>query len=409
MPRGAMQIGLFAAGLAAAVALPNDIEDMDLQDLVRDPERMRQLVPPELMLRFGGGPEWEGQPEEERTAHLRDHLASDEGARHDRRLQWMWEDADEQAREDSLASAMPSDAVAVGGGCNDPLATNTGQPTPCTYDCADLTNEYFPAPQSQTTRCFLFDPATETWPEVAGQGVELLSMRQQRFETHTYIGREDGTNPPPSGLSFTMGEGRVCTNVTITTFMGMESREETVCLLDGEHEYNHTVTEEHSVEVVGYVESGVHDGAGGTTSFVVGECVDALIRVTTTSAGGSMTWSLDDDGHNGPWTFETSGAGVEVHESCMFDNEYTLTRQGGSSWQGFVEVVGFIHYHNTITIPNDENWIVQGVISPTTGLPAKLDGRLSSGTAHDLSHANIVLRHIRFTGQVAPLDMDPEL
>ena len=95
MPRGAMQIGLFAAGFAAAVALPNDIEDMDLQDLVRDPERMRQLVPPELMLRFGGGPEWEGQPEEERTARLRDHLASDEGARHDRRLQWMWEESDE--------------------------------------------------------------------------------------------------------------------------------------------------------------------------------------------------------------------------------------------------------------------------------------------------------------------------
>ena len=43
MPWGAMQIGLFAAGFAAAVALPNDIEDMDLQDLVRDPERMRQL------------------------------------------------------------------------------------------------------------------------------------------------------------------------------------------------------------------------------------------------------------------------------------------------------------------------------------------------------------------------------
>ena len=69
-------------------------------------------------------------------------------------------------------------------GRDDPLATNTGQPTPCTYDCADLQWEYFPAPQSQTTRCFLFDPATDTWPEVGGQGAELLSMREQRFETH---------------------------------------------------------------------------------------------------------------------------------------------------------------------------------------------------------------------------------
>ena len=33
---------------------------------------------------------------------------------------------------------------------------------------------------------------------------------------------------------------------------------EEVCLVDGEHEYNHTVAEEHSVEVVGYAESGVH-------------------------------------------------------------------------------------------------------------------------------------------------------
>merc|ERR1711969_498154 len=107
------------------------------------------------------------------------------------------------------------------------------------------------------------------------------------------------------------------------------SHEETVCLVDGEHEYNHTVTEEHTVEVVGYAESGVHDGAGGTTPFVIGECTDALIRVTTTSAGdSSTTWSLDDGGHNGPWTFEVpGGVGVEVFESCMFDNEFTLTLQ----------------------------------------------------------------------------------
>ena len=109
---------------------------------------------------------------------------------------------------------------------------------------------------------------------------------------------------------------------------------EELCLVDGEHEYNHTVAEEHSVEVVGYAESGLHDGAGGVTSFVIGECTDALIRVTTTSAGGSsMTWSLDDDGHNGPWMFEVpDGVGVEEFETCMFDNEFTLIRQGDSSW-----------------------------------------------------------------------------
>ena len=79
----------------------------------------------------------------------------------------------------------------------------------------------------------------------------------------------------------------------------------------------------------------------------------------------------------------------------MYDNDFTLTRQGGGSgWEGSVEVAGFIHYHNTITIPNDENWIVQGIVDPVSGLPSSLAGRLKSGTAVDRSHANIVLRHL---------------
>eukprot|EP01045_Picozoa_sp_COSAG04_P011836 COSAG04_NODE_775_length_10405_cov_20.166214_6_plen_1349_part_00 len=355
-------------------------------------------------------PIWANHSHAERTASLQHHHASRRSER--RRAQAMMGTnlfADDTAgeKESSLTTVLDPPTST----CDDPLATNTGQPTPCTYDCVDLQREYFPAPQPQTTRCFLFDPDTQTWPEVGGQGDELLSMRQQRFETHTYISVEDGTNPPPSGLSFTMGEGRACRDVTIKTFMGMESREEVVCLVDGEHEYNHTVTEEHSVEVVGYAESGVHTEAGGTTAFVIGSCTDALIRVTTTSASGSsMTWSLDDGGHNGPWTFETSGeVGVEVRESCMFDNEFTLTLQGGggSGWEGSVEVAGFIRYHNTITIPNDENWIVQGIVDPVSGLPSSLDARLKSGTAMDRSHANIVMRHLRISGQVAPLDVNP--
>eukprot|EP01045_Picozoa_sp_COSAG04_P017206 COSAG04_NODE_1505_length_6506_cov_4.798335_5_plen_972_part_00 len=367
----------------------------------------------EAFLRARGGrlePMWANHSHAERTANLLVHHASRRNER--RRAQAfaganLFADATAEEKDSSIVAVLDPPPST----CDDPLATNTDQPTPCTYDCADLQREYFPEPQSQTTRCFLFDPSTETWPEVGGEGAELLSMREQRFETHTYISVEDGTNPSPSGLSFTMGEGRVCRDVTIKTFMGMESHEETVCLVDGEHEYNHTVTEEHSVEVVGYAESGVHDGAGGTTSFVIGTCTDALIRVTTTSAGGgSMTWSLDDGGHNGPWTFETSGAmGVEEQESCMYDNDFALTLQGGGGlgWEGSVEVAGFIHYHNTITIPNDENWIVQGIVDPVSGLPSSLDGRLKSGSAVDRSHANIVLRHLRISGQVAPMDVNP--
>ena len=111
---------------------------------------------------------------------------------------------------------------------------------------------------------------------------------------------------------------------------------------------------------------------------MIGECVDALIRITTTSAGGeSVSWSLDDGGHNGPWLFDSVGA-VYEQETCMFDNDFTLTKLSApASWQGSVEVVGFIHYHNTITIPSDESWIVQGMIDPDSGLPVALDGKSS--------------------------------
>ena len=149
--------------------------------------------------------------------------------------------------------------------------------------------------------------------------------------------------------------------------------------------------------------------ACGTTPFAIGECTDALIRVTTTTASGSsITWSLDDGGHHGPWSFDAPDvSGVVEYETCMFDNEFTLTRQGGgSAWEGSVEVKGFIHYHNTITIPNDENWILQGRIDPASGLPSSLDARLKSGTAVDRSHANIILRHLRISGQMARVHLD---
>ena len=68
------------------------------------------------------------------------------------------------------------------------------------------------------------------------------------------------------------------------------------------------------------------------------------------------------------------------------------------------QVVGFIHYHNTITIPNDESWIVQGMVDPVSGLPASLNARFSSGNAFSRSHASIVLRQLRISNQKAPID-----
>eukprot|EP01045_Picozoa_sp_COSAG04_P002415 COSAG04_NODE_88_length_27314_cov_6.056476_10_plen_648_part_00 len=370
-----------------------------LHGLMQDPDRLRQLaydlLPAEVAARHSGAPEWTKQSEDERSALLQHHL----DGRHGRRLQWAFGDADAQAREDSLASAL-ADEVSPDAPCDDPLASNAGASAVCEYDCESLRQEYFPN-DSAAARCFLYDPSTQSWP------AELLDLRAQRLETKVFA---DGTNPQ-GDVEFTVGEGRTCTDITIVSSFDQGTHTEHVCLVDGQHEYNHTITDEHSVEVVGYAESGVHDGAGGQTSFVVGECTDVLIRVTTTSVGGgSNTWSLDDGGHHGPWTFETEGGvGVYERESCMFDNEFTVSRQGAASWQGSVEIVGFIRYRNTITIPNNENWIVQGATDPGTGLPVALDARLSSGTTLDRSHANIVLRHLRISGQTAPLDPHPEL
>jgi hypothetical protein len=360
-----------------------------------DLETARKLIPPELMARLSGPPRWSSQSHEERTAHLVRHIGTPVDNANKRRLQWRWEGSGTQARDDSLATVVVADGDGDESqlhGCTDPLASNTGTAeTSCTYDCTTLQQEFFPG---LLTRCFIYDTSTQTWP------AELLGMRQQRLETHTFVGQGAGTDlAPGAALAFTVGIGRSCQNVTIASTMidTQDTHMEVVCLVDGEHEYNHTVTTEHSVDVIGYAESGVHVGAGGTTSFVVGECTDALIRVTTTGAGDSpITWSLDDGGHNGPWTFDSSGGvGVHEHVMCMFDNEYTLTHQGpASSWQGSVEVVGFIQYHNTITIPNNENWIVQGNVDPVTGLPVLLDARLSSGTPLDRSHANIVVRYL---------------
>ena len=67
------------------------------------------------------------------------------------------------------------------------------------------------------------------------------------------------------------------------------------CLVDGEHEHEHVVTTLHSVDVVGYASSGLQTGVGNATNFVIGECTDAIIRVTTTSTDAStVTWTMND-------------------------------------------------------------------------------------------------------------------
>ena len=84
------------------------------------------------------GPAWEGQTHAERTAQLRLHFDQ----RRKRRMRRL------QATSTSSASADSSVAAALGPTgllCDDPLAVNTGQDLPCSYDCEDLRQEYFPA------------------------------------------------------------------------------------------------------------------------------------------------------------------------------------------------------------------------------------------------------------------------
>ena len=223
------------------------------------------------------------------------------------------------------------------------------------------------------------------------------------------------TSVCPSGLSIAVeahnsgwpGSGHAVTS----------TRTEVRCLMAGLHHHDHTVDDLHSVDVVGYTESGVHNESGGRTSFVVGDCTDMVIRVSTTSAGsGDVSWQIDDDGHNGPWNFVSpSGVGVWEHASCMFDNHFTVGRTdaAGDGWSGTIAVYSTVP-DNTIDIPVDESWILQG--TAIDGLPTILPARLTSGFAYQrpyhpdgyatgvMSHANLIIRYVRFSAQEATLD-----
>eukprot|EP01045_Picozoa_sp_COSAG04_P016982 COSAG04_NODE_1466_length_6601_cov_4.336973_1_plen_188_part_10 len=144
--------------------LPHD-EEMSKEEMAASFERF---------LRARGGrfePIWANHSHAERTANLQEHHANRRLARRRRRMQAMmgtnlFADATADEKDSSLVAALGPPAST----CDDPLATNNGQQTPCAYECADLQLEYFPEPQSQSTRCFHDAATTETWPEVGGQG-----------------------------------------------------------------------------------------------------------------------------------------------------------------------------------------------------------------------------------------------
>lgn len=279
-------------------------------------------------------------------------------------------------------------------------------------------------PSNTSHACWIYNTTAQAWP------ADLMSRKCTRLDSATIV---PPVNPATALVHFAVGAGRMCTNVTISIYdaSGASLGTEVQCVLGGYHTINHTTSGPHSLEVAGYV-SVNNTGAVGNTTIVVGECTNLLVRVHTTSvsAGAAVTFSVDDDGHNGPWSFTASSAellgGAFEYSSCMFDNNFTLTKQVSSSdgWVGTVSVVEWVP-DNTIYVPNNAKWIIQGA----TDLRRKADGsleaggygvpvyfdngdgsgaRLSSGTPNAISNASIVLRHLRLAGQYGTLDIYPE-
>eukprot|EP01043_Picozoa_sp_COSAG02_P025728 COSAG02_NODE_1456_length_12512_cov_17.368082_3_plen_1508_part_00 len=297
-----------------------------------------------------------------------------------------------------LRNHLPDTVGAPTATCEDQLATNAGAVGDCSYSCTALQQTFFPGEES---RCFQYEGGA--WPN------ELLDMRRQRLDDYVYANASLYERGRP--VPFTVGEGGGCINVTITTFHEEDDEAaahvETRCIEHGEHEHNHNAA--HSIEVDGA--SSPVTSAGGTTAFVVGDCTDVLIRIVTETSAQvqTLTWRVERTGTTQSWEFEASAstaASPFEFYSCFFDADYTVALLDDSlGWLGKVSVVGYVNYQDTIIVPNDERWILQGALD-SDGVPVQLDARISSGGPNTLTNASIVMRHIRFTERIAPLDLD---
>jgi hypothetical protein len=283
-----------------------------------------------------------------------------------------------------------------------------------------LRDAYFSDPDGSDpkVRCFTYSPGApegQRWPSNGGTGDsrDLFDELSTRLDWLTLLPASDlASGPDPSAVEFTVGQGAVCTEV-ITVYnaefdlpQGQDDPNVTetrsACMFPGLHESNHThllIGEEEDFTPI----------EGGR--LVVGECTDYLIRVETSAVndGETVVWQLDDIGingsHMGPWAHSQEGAmGVEDFTTCLYDNNFTLTRTSAASdgWQGSVAVLGYVP-DNSIYIPPDEKWVIQGGVYD--GVPVELNVRLASGNPFALTNASVVLRYIRQSGQTGPLDV----
>ncbi len=331
------------------------------------------------------------------------------------------------ARDIPLAD--PSGGVS-GGRCTDPLATQSIE-NDCVYDCEQLKRHYFGESYSvDKTRCFIFVPSSApgAWPIEGDWPAELIDRKSARLDWWPLVPDSVWEDPPDgtTPLTFEVGRGAECRNVTFVRPTALESEEQqleteltgrtpvelnathvadTICLYDGIH--YETVANSYSHVSHGPEERFQHYEG----ELELGECTEIVVRVISDpsfapDAQGQVTWTLSD-GSGQSWDHTCGGTecvGQHEYFTCLYDHEFTLARTTANDdgWSGTVEVHTYVP-DNTIRVPVDENWIIQGY--SVDGVPVELDARLASGDPWKLTAANLVLRHVRFSGQPGTLDI----
>lgn len=206
-----------------------------------------------------------------------------------------------------------------------------------------------------------------TWEGCDGTG--------ERIVTETAVSQYDGLTES----SFSIGAGNTCFGVLIVTSVidgvGQQAHLETVetCLHAGENEFAHTHDDLHVVELFyqgGYVHSGPHTGAGNTTRFVVGECTHVLVRVTSISDGVTATWTVAST--QGSWEIVTSEAGTYEEERCVYDHEYTVSRNAPESYDGSIEVLIFTRCSAETCCMADQLYFENAPRDPVSAGPGEL-------------------------------------
>lgn len=306
-----------------------------------------------------------------------------------------------------LGSIVPDQSggtVTVGGErCTDDKASNGGQPGECVYDCDALKQHYFAdEPDPDKVRCFNLKHDLDS----------LMSWRKSRRATHFYVQQSSAAS-----LSWTVGDP-TCTNVSISIVGSTTDVADEVtraCLFDGQHEHNVSHAPNSTI-VIANTDTGDRTEVQLDEGFELGECTDVYIEMQVEPTPDveddeRIVWELDDGAHQfdrvtifneSMSDIRQAGHALRI-DACLFDKDFTMTQTLPPELLNRVNVsvVGYVD-DNSIYIPNDERWIING--HSMDGVPALLDARLATGTPTSRSNASIVLRHLRFSGQHGTLD-----